>query len=239
MTTTDRAPSVAGPLVWHVRRRFLGAGLGVTVLALSTRAWAQNEDAFFSAVMRDDESAVVAYALRGGDMNALRRGEHGLVSALREGSLKVAKFLLSQNNVRVDEPNASGETAIMMAALKGHLEMVQRLIARKAAINKPGWTALHYAAAHPEAGARPIVALLLEHHAYIDTESPNGTTPLMMAARYGHIDTVRLLLDEGADMGLKNQLGLTATDFARGASRQEVVELLAQSVRQRQPKGTW
>ena len=49
-------------------------------------------------------------------------------------------------------------------------------------VNKPGWTPLHYAATH---GHLAIMDLLLEEHAYIDAESPNGTTPLMMAAHYG------------------------------------------------------
>ena len=40
-----------------------------------------------------------------------------------------------------------------------------------------------------------VVKLLLDHDAYIDTASPNGTTPLMMAARGNHPSTVTLLLD--------------------------------------------
>ena len=60
--------------------------------------------------------------------------------------------------------------------------------------------------------------LLLENHAYIDAESPNGTTPLMMAAHYGTPAAVKLLLEAGADPTLKNQLGLTAIDFARRAT---------------------
>ena len=40
----------------------------------------------------------------------------------------------------------------------------------------------HYAAS---AGNIPIIAMLIENSAYIDAESPNGTTPLMMAAMYG------------------------------------------------------
>ncbi len=60
-----------------------------------------------------------------------------------------------------------------------------------------------------------MIRLLLDHNAYIDAESPNGSTPLMMAARYGSIDGARLLLDEGADATIKNEQGLTAADFAR------------------------
>ena len=84
-----------------------------------------------------------------------------------------------------------------------------------------------------------MVRLLLEHHAYIDAESPNGSTPLMMAAHYGHPSVVKLLLEEGADPLLKNQQGLSAIDFANRAQRAESAEIIAAFVRARQPKGRW
>ena len=51
---------------------------------------------------------------------------------------------------------------------------------------------------------------------------------------------VRLLVEEGADPTLKNDLGLTAIDFARQADRADMVDLVAQAVRRRQPnRGQW
>ena len=97
------------------------------------------------------------------------------------------------------------------------------LIQRDADINHPGWTSLHYAAT---GGHASIIQLLLDESAYIDAESPNGTTPLMMAARYGNEKAVRLLLSEGADLNLKNQLGFTALDFAVQGSRPDAIKLL-------------
>jgi flagella basal body P-ring formation protein FlgA len=74
-------------------------------------------------------------------------------------------------------------TSQVTAANQGLIASTQALIDKGAEINHPGWTALHYGAA---AGSLPIVRLLLDHDAYIDAESPNKTTPLMMAARGGH-----------------------------------------------------
>jgi ankyrin repeat protein len=73
--------------------------------------------------------------------------------------------------------------------------------------------------------------LLLENHAYIDAASPNGSTPLMMAAMYGTVDAVKALLDAGADPLLKNGLGLTAIDFASQVQRDDVVNVIASAVR--------
>jgi uncharacterized protein len=124
----------------------------------------------------------------------------------------------------------------MMAALRGQTEIVRKLIARDADVNKTGWTPLHYAAtsAHLE-----IIELLLENHAYIDAESPNGTTPLMMAAKYGSPAAVKLLLESGADASLKNQRGLGAIEFAHLGGRSESADLIAGFIRSAQPKGKW
>lgn len=151
----------------------------------------------------------------------------------------MANFLLAQTVVDVDAVNRHGENALMMAALKGHLSEARRLIARGAQVNKPEWAPLHYAASTDRPQSLEMVHLLLEHHAYIDAVSPNGTTPLMMAAFYGSTALVELLLDAGADPLLRNEQGLSAIDFARRAGRQSDVDLIARAVRQRQPTGRW
>lgn len=205
-------------------------------------AWAQAgafED-FFSAARRDDERAMVQLIFRGFDPNTVdERGNHALLLAIREGSLRVANFLLDQPLVRVEVRNPAGESPLMLAALKGQLPLVKRLIERQAEVNKPGWAPLHYAATNTEPVSTEIVRLLLEHHAYIDAESPNRTTPLMMAARYGRPDVVKLLLEEGADPTLRNEQGLTALDFAVRAERKDATELITAALRARQSKGTW
>jgi ankyrin repeat protein len=124
----------------------------------------------------------------------------------------------------------------MLAALNGLTEVCERLIARDADVNKPGWAPLHYAAT---GGHIEIIKLLLVHHAYIDAASPNGSTPLMMAAMYGTPSAVKLLLDAGADVTLKNSLGLTAVDFALNAKRTESADILAAVIRTRNSKGAW
>jgi hypothetical protein len=195
---------------------------------------------FFSAAKLDNEPVVVGLTLRGFDLNTVdQRGESALLIAVREGSRKVALFLLEQPSVKVEARNPNGESPLMLAALKGDLDMARRLIQRKAEVNKPGWTALHYAASNATEASEDLVRLLLEHHAYIDAESPNRSTPLMMAAHYGHPAVVKLLLEEGADPLLRNEQGLTAIDFARRGARQETADLIASFVRRKRPAGTW
>lgn len=215
-------------------------GLLVFFMLISTTVWANSFEDFFSAVKRDDVRVVRQLAQRGFDLNTRNEaGEHALFLALRDDAPAVSSFLLGQDKVQVEARTGQDESPLMMAALKGRLEAARRLIARKAEVNKPGWAPLHYAATNPDAEALPMVRMLLEHHAYIDAESPNGTTPLMMAAHYGHPSVVKLLLEEGADPMLKNQQGLSAIDFANRAQRAESAEIIAASVRARQPRGRW
>lgn len=210
------------------------------LLSISLFASAGAAEDLFAAARRDDESTVVKLALRGLDLNTLdEHGNHALLVAIRESSLRVATFLLEQPLVQVEARNPRGESPLMMAAIKGHLPLAKRLIERKAEVNKPGWAPLHYAAANAEPVGLELVRLLLEHHAYIDAESPNKTTPLMMAARYGSPDVVQVLLEEGADPTLRNEQSLTALDFAQRAERKDAVRLLTAALRARQPTGTW
>ena len=214
-------------------RCFLALIVALSVLSAKAGSY---ED-FFAAVKRDDEQAVQALLQRGFDPNAQSPdGQYGLYLALREPALKVARVLIDWPKTAVESRNKADESPLMMAALKGQTDMVKRLIARDADVNKPGWTPLHYAAT---GGQLEIMGLLLENYAFIDAQSPNGTTPLMMAAMYASPQAVKLLLDAGADTGLKNQLGMTAWDFAMRAQRPDAAEMISRHIRSRQRPGSW
>jgi len=207
------------------------------VVAGYSVASAGSYEDFFVAVKKDDAQTIVVLLKRGFDPNTPDpQGNSGLYLALRESALKAAQALAEWPKTNVETRTAQDESPLMIAALKGHTDLVRKLIARDADVNKTGWTPLHYAAT---GGHLAIIELLLESNAYIDAESPNGTTPLMMAAHYGSPAAVRLLLESGADPSLKNQLGLTAVDFALRGNRPDAAKLIAESARNAQPKGKW
>ena len=184
---------------------------------------------FFLAVNRDDGDTVRALVQRGFDANARSpQGQTALHLALRDQSWRVAQALWASAALDVNAVNASGETPLMMAALRGDLDWARRLVDRGAKVQKDGWSPLHYAATGPEP---KIVALLLDRGAPIDATSPNRSTPLMMAAQYGAEANVDLLLARGADVRLRNDLNLDAADFAKLGAREFLLPRLAPKAR--------
>ncbi len=192
---------------------------------------------FFKAIKTDDAGTIQSLLARGFDPNTLDpQVQNGLILAIREPSPKVIRVLLAAPNLDLNALNPKGESPLMLAVFNGDLDLADQMIKKGADVNKTGWTPLHYAATK---GHLPLISLLIENHAYIDAESPNGSTPLMMASMYGSAEAVKLLLDEGADPLLTNQQGLTAIQFAQRVSRQDVADMIAKSVRGKRPAGQW
>lgn len=181
-------------------------------------------DEFFTAIKRDHGNTVES-VLRGGfDPNTVdEQGNPGLVMALRIGSYEAAAALLASPRLDADAANPLGETALMLACLRGQQAMAERLLKRGASVNREGWTPLHYAASGEDPN---IVAWLLDRGAKVDAAAANGNTPLMMAAQYGASASVEVLLAKGADVNRMNQANLSASDMAEQSGRDSLAVML-------------
>lgn len=106
-------------------------------------------------------------------------------------------------------------TPLANAARSGDVAAVRTLCAGGADANartgSNGWTPLLHAVHKNQSGT---VAALLDSGAVVDAASPNGTTPLMMAAGYGNREMVALLLRRGATPGQRDGGGAVALDYA-------------------------
>ena len=84
-------------------------------------------------------------------------------------------------------------------------------------------TALHNAAWNGKLNA---CRLLLDRGAKVDSLNIWNSTPLHYAALKGHLSVVKLLVERGADVRLKNDEGLTASEWARKEAKEDVADWL-------------
>ena len=212
------------------KKSFVFSGL----LLLSLAASAASVDELIAAVLRNNASGVRSQIAAGINPNqADAQGRTALTLAIHQQSEKTIPVLLQARRIDINALNKAGESPLMLAIITGQDDLARQLIARGAAVNQHGWAPLHYAATKGNIG---IMQLLLNKDAFIDTESPNRSTPLMMAAQYsGNEQAVKFLLQQGADPWVKNQLGLTALDFARQGGNPGIIQAIQAAQRQRKP----
>lgn len=124
--------------------------------------------------------------------------------AAKYNKIEIARYLL-KHDMNVDAPTNGKLTALYIAVINDHAEMVEFLLTEYKAntniIAKRNLTPLHIAVMH---GNIKIVQLLLDHGADKGAQSDIGNTPLHNAVAYNHIDIVRLLIEHDADTNAEN-----------------------------------
>jgi len=149
-----------------------------------------------------------------------------LFEAAADGNIEKVRSLLN-DGAEPDWDGPRGFTSLIVAASRGHKEVVQLLIKAGANVNADAsWTALTFAA---DRGNESMVKLLLDSGAYIDLSMPGGYSALMAAAEKSHVGIVRMLLQKGAYTNTRDRTGKTALDLAKTAGNQEIVDMLKEA----------
>ena len=147
-----------------------------------------------------------------------------LFDTVRSGDLRALKSGLRKPDAAKTK-DSKGVTLLMYAAAFGSPEAVRMLIEAGADINAKNSfdaTALMWAAGDP-VKARTLI----EHGADVNARSKQGRTALIIAAGHdGNSETVRLLLEKGADARMKDSLDITPLQMAAAAGDLESVRLL-------------
>jgi ankyrin repeat protein len=144
-----------------------------------------------------------------------------LLFAAQQGDVESGRLLLRAGADVNDRGGNDRKTALIVAAASGNTNFSALLLDSGAdpdLSDNTGFTALHYAAL--DAGGADIVRTLLAHRANPNPRTTKdsreyiyagvnlaGATPLLLAASRGNVQTVRALLDGGADPFMTTEKG--------------------------------
>lgn len=126
---------------------------------------------------------------------------------------------------------AADADALYLAAGSGDSQQVAALLDSGVSVNarsSDGSYALNNAAVENHIG---ILSLLLDRGADPNVQNSQGDTPLICATKYagGREETVKILIEAGTNLEIRDQEGKTALDYAEAKQQDEAVALLESS----------
>jgi len=159
-------------------------------------------------------------------------GNGPLILAVDSGKSEAVEYLLNLNLFNVDETENGGITPLILACGIGSLSIVQFLINHGADVNhqahSQGETPLNNAILY--GGYKDIVDLLLRCKVDVNVANIYGLTPLINATRKGYEEIVKMLVENGADLTLKDNEGRTALKWAELKFQEKIYRYLESQI---------
>lgn len=179
----------------------------------------EREETAISLAFNNGQAEVMKVLMEEGvtfDLREAGFAKSRLHEAAENGHQEVVQFLI-QKDANINAKSSTGATPLIFAAMNGHSETVDVLIEAGAKVNEEadhveGNSALQAAAMK---GHTDIVRNLLANGANPTFSTDYGKTALYQAARNGHLETVKILLNannelsslEGFELGIAAENG--------------------------------
>ena len=143
-----------------------------------------------------------------------------LIDAVRAGDVRTVQRLLGGQPALASSRDTDGTSVVLLAYTNGHRRVLDALLAAGSDLDVFDAAALGH--------VNQLEILLGLDPSLAGSEDAAGTTPLHLAARYGHAAAARRLLDAGADPSARSATGETAADLARAAGHADLAGLLSE-----------
>jgi RNA polymerase sigma factor (sigma-70 family) len=146
-----------------------------------------------------------------------------ILKAASAGDIRKVKELLEQDPRLLRAKDWLGNTALILAVDSGHHEVAELLL------NSGVQPDIYEAAAIGR--TKLVEKLVSKAPGLVNSYSPEGFTPLALAAHFGHAQTVGFLLSHGADINAisQNELQVTPLHACLYGRRLDVAKLLVES----------
>ena len=144
------------------------------------------------------------------------------------GHIEIVKALI-EHGADVNAMNRKRNTPLHRAAAAGNVQVAKILIDNGANVNMRGYLGrvpLHDVAS---SGSAELTTLLMENNADpAARDDYTRITPMHVAATFGYIDVIKVLLKYGADINIGNRYGDTPLHKSAEYSKPEVADFLLQ-----------
>lgn len=167
-----------------------------------------------------------------------REGYTPLAYAARGGCIELVKLLIDKGAAADAMDDHTRWTPLLQATDQRHAEVARYLLAHGANVNvKAGFGQTPLTAAilgsvfsyGPKGDRDQTIQALLVSGADVNLQGQFSWTPLMTAVLRGDADLARLLINKGADLAAKDEVGKTALDYAEERGERELRDILKNS----------
>ncbi|KAJ5758931.1 hypothetical protein N7520_006087 [Penicillium odoratum] len=149
-----------------------------------------------------------------------------LYCASFKGHLPVVKLLLD-HGANIEAHDINDWTPLHSAVAEGHIDTVKLLLDKGADVSFPNISGIVPLYTAARKGMIAMTRLLCEHGADINVSTQSHQwTPLNAASDLGHVDVVKFLIGNGADMTIRTDHGWTPLHSAADSGHLEVVRIL-------------